>query len=172
MKKQFFPMTKGFTLVELLIVITIMIIFTGIGIFGLRNFTESRNVTLVAGDFASAVRLAKARAQSQVKPTTPECTNRTLDGYRLTLTSSGNRYVGYTINPICSNQVSPMVRQGSFPNALTVTATHTAFTFRTVNGVVEYSGGGNGPAVVTFRDANNQNTAVTIYQDGRVVGGS
>lgn len=172
MKKRIFLPHSGFTMVELLIVISIMAIFTGIGLIGLKSYTDQRSVSLAASEFATAVRLAKSRAQSQVKPDSGNCANLPLEGYRLQLsTNSAGEATAYSIYPLCGGQNGGIVRQADFPTSLTVIPTHTKITFRTVDGTVEHDGIQSGPTTITFSTPDNQNTTVTIYGDGRIEGG-
>jgi len=171
LKRNFLPQL-GFTLVELLIVMLIMVLFLGIGLVGLRSYGDQRSVSLAASDFATDVRLAKSRAQSQVKPSSGSCLTLPLEGYRVTLIiNSQGIATGYSINPVCGGQISAAVRQGSFLSSLTVRSTHSMVTFRTLTGIAEREGNPDSPTIVTFTGPNNQNATVTIYRDGRVEGG-
>ena len=62
--------SKGFTLLELIIVITILGISLAISAPGLRTMIANNRISSNASDFASALQLAKAEAVARINPVT------------------------------------------------------------------------------------------------------
>lgn len=54
--------SRGFTLIELMVVVALAAIFLGIGVPSFKNFVAGQRVKTAAGDFAMAVVFARAEA--------------------------------------------------------------------------------------------------------------
>lgn len=86
-KKKFSKVlvVKGFTLIELVVTLTIIAILSTIGIAAFVNQSRTSALQTGASQFVSALNLAKSRAMSQVKPSVCEGD---LEGYIVTITDS------------------------------------------------------------------------------------
>lgn len=73
--------SRGFTLVELVIVMTIIAILATVSLASLANYSQSQAVKQATYDLQTTMRLAKSYAQSQVKP--QSCGASVLNGYRV-----------------------------------------------------------------------------------------
>jgi prepilin-type N-terminal cleavage/methylation domain-containing protein len=68
MKKKFPMVNAGFTLIEVLITVTIMLLLVGGGIAAFVTFNERQVVINAARELQGGVRAAQQRAQSATKP--------------------------------------------------------------------------------------------------------
>jgi len=95
-------MTKGFTLIELIIVISVVTFMSIVGIVAYREYSQSQSLSAAAQDLAGTIQLAKSRSISQVKPST--CGTQSLDGYRINIPSFSQPE--YTISAICEGNAN------------------------------------------------------------------
>lgn len=86
---------RGYSLIEIIVVIAIGAILSGIGLFSLNTLNRRQVLVQNTKKIVSDIRLAKSLADAQQKPA--ECI--TLNGYRY-LISLGNQS---TIEAVCSN---------------------------------------------------------------------
>ena len=91
---------KGYTLVELLVSVTIIGLVFGVGYVAFRSFSQRQILDGAARDLRGQLRLAQEQALAGKK--TVDCTG-TLTGYQLNITSG----VSYDLEVYCTN--------GSFP---------------------------------------------------------
>ncbi len=115
--KHILTQQKGFTLIELTIVFTIMAIIGGIGFASYSTFSNRQKLDQAAYDLKAGIDEAKHMAVSRVKPSSCGATT-VLDGYRVTVcVSGGNCTVStnlYEITPICvpsPASPTPLVKQ-------------------------------------------------------------
>jgi len=87
---------KGYTLIEILVVITIGVIISGVGISGYREFSRRQALVGILKQTKADLRLAQQLALTGQKPEGQTCNK--LDGYTFAGTGSG-----YTITPNCIN---------------------------------------------------------------------
>ncbi|MEK7518261.1 MAG: prepilin-type N-terminal cleavage/methylation domain-containing protein [Patescibacteria group bacterium] len=81
---------KGFTLVELIVVISVMGVLSFLGVAGLYEYSKVQTLQNAAKDVVSVLNLAKSRALSQVRPSVSICAaSGVLNGYLVILASSG-----------------------------------------------------------------------------------
>lgn len=74
--------TNGFTVIEILVVISVMGILTVLGITSFSRYNDAQIVLSAAHDVESVLNQAKSRALSQVKET-PPCNNSALIKYEV-----------------------------------------------------------------------------------------
>jgi prepilin-type N-terminal cleavage/methylation domain-containing protein len=79
--KSLMARNSGFTLVELVIVMTIIAIISTVSLASLANYSQSQTVKQATYDVQTLFRQAKSYAQSQVKPAS--CGTSVLNGYRV-----------------------------------------------------------------------------------------
>ena len=82
---KFFQQKKGFTLIEILIVISVIAIISVSGIAALSTFQTNQLMNVTAKDLVSMLNLAKSRARTQVKPSDCVSPQKVLDGYEVRL---------------------------------------------------------------------------------------
>ncbi len=117
---------RGFTLIEIIVVFTIIAILSVIGVAAFVSYSRVQTLETSASNLKSTLFLAKSRALSQVKP--PEitqCNNQILNGYKVVLcpTSSSNTLCSspnsYVLGIICSN-FSYRVQSTNLPQNITI----------------------------------------------------
>ncbi|MBP7832503.1 MAG: type II secretion system protein [Candidatus Levybacteria bacterium] len=95
---------KGFTLIELTIVFTIIAVIGGIGFASYTSFSSRQKLDQAAYDLKAGIDEAKHMAISRVKPASCGATT-ALDGYRITICVNGGNCTNsanlYEITPIC-----------------------------------------------------------------------
>lgn len=89
---------KGFTLIELMVVLSVMAILGTLGIAGFTTYNQVQILQSATSDVVSVLNLAKSRAQSQIKPSSL-CPAGTLTGYSVII--AGNKK--YTLHLRCSS---------------------------------------------------------------------
>lgn len=94
---------KGFTLIELIVVISVTAVLSIVGIAAFVTYSQTQALSASAQDVATMLQVAKSRAQSQVKPDSVPC----LDGYRVDVYPQGT----YTLNAICGVNTYPIANQ-------------------------------------------------------------
>lgn len=122
---------RGFTLVEMLVSITIMLLMVGGGIAGYIQFND-RQIAVAAGSkLQSYLRLAQTKARSGDVPS--GCTQ--LTKYSVRLTNGSNQIQLYAV---CSNG-DVLVQQDTFDPSVSPTTNHT-INFRVLHGGIEGAG--------------------------------
>lgn len=88
-------MRRGFTLIEILVAISLLVILGGAGLVGYRQAARRQAVDGAAEKVVGALRQAQANAASGVKDTVA-CGSRQLTGWRVTFAANS-----YTIEGVC-----------------------------------------------------------------------
>jgi prepilin-type N-terminal cleavage/methylation domain-containing protein len=109
-KQSFFP---GFSLIELLVVVTITGILFGVGVAKYTDFNRSQILEQAAQELKNNLRLAQARALSGEKPS--GCT--VLDGYQVSFVSGGQNDT-YQIGAICGGNEAGEAETFSLPSVV------------------------------------------------------
>ena len=94
--------SKGFTLIELIVVIGIMSILTWQGLVNYGDFIKKQVVQEEGKDFVSILRKAQSDANTGYKPSTTCGASDSLVGYRVVGAVLTNTY---TVSAVCSNGV-------------------------------------------------------------------
>lgn len=89
---------EGFTLIELMVVLSVTAILSTLGIAGFTTYSQIQALQSATNDVATILSLAKSRAQSQVKPSALCDSFNTLDGYRVEISEPKS----YTLYLRCS----------------------------------------------------------------------
>ncbi len=165
-----FPHSQhGFTLIELMVAITIMALLSSFGIVSFVTYSRSQSLKAATQDFITVLQSAKASATSQIKPDT--CANTgVLDGYEVIRNSQSS----YSIGPVCggtydsaSSKTVTLPTNGnvSFDDGSSLT-----ILFQTVTGIVSFDPPqSNNYADVVLRESqSNATQTVRVYSDGRI----
>lgn len=91
--------SRGFTLIELIVVFSVIAIISTIGVAAFVGYSRTQTLNQAAIDLATNLNTAKSRASSQIKPSA-QCTSATvLNGYSVTVNTSARTY---SLNVVCS----------------------------------------------------------------------
>jgi prepilin-type N-terminal cleavage/methylation domain-containing protein len=115
--KTYLRNKNGFTLIELIVVFSVIAVLSTIGIASFVSYSRAQTLQQATNDFISVLNTAKARTAAQVKPS-PECaSSSTLQGYSVTVTLTGSSNT-YALNVICSG-VTTSIKTVSLPTGVT-----------------------------------------------------
>ena len=89
---------NGFTLLELIVVFTVIAILSTVGLASFVNYSRAQVLQQAYSDLLNTLNTAKSNAFSQVKP--PQCASYTLEGYSVSINTS--TWKSYSLNAICS----------------------------------------------------------------------
>lgn len=106
---------KGYTLIELFVVITISIIIFGVGIAGYREFSRRQALTGVLKQVKADLRLAQQLALTGQKPEGQTCTK--LDSYTFSSTNSNYTLTAKCINPEIATYI---IKTADMPTNITI----------------------------------------------------
>lgn len=110
-KKIFNP--KGFTLIELIIVFTVLAILSVGGIAAFVSYSQTQSLSNDRENIINILNLAKANTTSQLKPTLSGVCSGTLEGYSVIFTTSGANANTYNLYVRCTENTAspPLVRE-------------------------------------------------------------
>lgn len=80
----------GFTLIEIIVVFSILSVLSAVGLASFVTYSRTQAVTNERNNLILTLNVAKARAQSQVKPS--NCDTQTLNGYQVSINTINNTY--------------------------------------------------------------------------------
>lgn len=117
-------MKNGFTLIEFLVVFSVLAILSTLGIVALVNYSRIQALNAAASDVVAMLQTAKSRAQSQVKPTSGVCSGPSapaLTGYKVVVCPNScpadtTQYI-YRLDAICGSS-SQTTEQKILPNGI------------------------------------------------------
>lgn len=127
----------GFTLIELMVAISITAVLGTLGIAGFTNFNRAQVFQAASNEVVTLLNLAKSRAQSQIKPPALCSSSQTLEGYEVKITKPKDYALYLRCSRGISKQVDEWVRE--LPNDISVDASQTFF-FPIQTGGVENPG--------------------------------
>ena len=132
-----FGRQRGFTLIELMVVLSVTAVLGTLGVAGFINYNQVQVLQSSANDVATMLNLAKSRSQSQIKPTSL-CPTQSLDGYKLIIAAdSEGKYRKYTLYIRCSGADIKVSQQDkTLPSDLTFSS-YPSFLFPVVKGGVQ-----------------------------------
>ena len=108
--------SKGYTLIEVLVVLTIIGVLFSVGFASYRDFSRRQALAGIAKQIVGEMRLAQQMALSGEKPSA--CGNNVLDGIGFEiklLTQDSKDYYNYKIRAVCGGEPYPILKDYSFP---------------------------------------------------------
>ena len=94
------PVRQGFTLIELIIVVTVILVISVVTLLNYNSYTDRQRVKQAGITLRSDLRLAQTKATSGQKPFMCDATT-TLESYTVTFSDCGGIGACYEIQPIC-----------------------------------------------------------------------
>ncbi len=126
---------KGFTLIELMIVISVTAVLGTLGIAGFTSYNKIQTLQSAANDVTTILNLARSRALSQVKLGST-CKTQTLEGYGTEIFSNNS----YSLKIYCPRPTSEVLDKKTLPQGITFKSSPTTFFFPVLTGGVETQG--------------------------------
>ncbi len=118
----------GFTLLELLVVVSIMVLVFGISIASFNTFNKRERLQQAALNFKTALRYAQTRALSADKPSNCDQSD-TFVGMHVDFPNTGT----YTVTHECSSGLVGTVESTLLPTGIVFTSLPTAFTLKVLS---------------------------------------
>lgn len=115
---------RGYTLIELLVGITVISIVFSIGFAGYRQFSRRQALTGVSKNLSADLRLAQQLALTGQKPSGVTCT--VLNGYAFVVVSSST----YDLRADCTNNANLPFKTVNLPAGAALTASNTRTLFK------------------------------------------
>lgn len=154
---------KGYTLVEILISITILSLIFVSGYAGFREFSRRQFVNSQARAVVGDLRLIQSRAASGEKPDDLDCNlpNR-LQGYIFELVNDS----GYKLSARCSDK-NVLVKEEFFPDGLTIQATIQPILFKVLSQGTNLGAGLTSTITIT-ETVGGKVRAITVGAGGEI----
>ena len=130
-------MKQGYSLLEVLVAVTIIGILTGSSLVGYNRFQGRQGLKSAGEQLVSDLRLTQAKALSGEKATGwCQGANESLTGWRLVFTSS----TVYDIRGVCSSAATTTFKSITLPNSVTKSGGGSSVDFAAVNGTTSDNG--------------------------------
>ncbi len=129
--KDWFGALAGFTMIELVVVMGVIVLLTSIGAAGYNGFNDTQKLKQTGLTLKNNLRVAQTKAIAASKPSSG-CT--TLMGYVATFTANG-----YAINPQCTDGVIDDPTTVTFSAGVTFSPVPSSFFFTTLTGRISVS---------------------------------
>ena len=149
---------KGYTFVEILVVLLIMTIFLGVGVVSFRGFERRQEVEAGAREIISNLRLAQNEASAGVKPA--GCVGE-LKGHRFRAISGSPS--GYQVHAVCDNAV--LVKESFLAGSVSLTETGGDILFNTLAQGVDLTGSGR---ILITSSSENRCVGITVTEEGEI----
>lgn len=156
-------LSRGFTLIEILIVTGIIGVLTSLSIAAYSVYTRNQKFTNTVNDVYNMLQVAKSRASSQYAPS-EHCTYDPIDGYRF----DGYRVTIDSSDPTNGRVIMSVLCDGAKPmtvintGAVTVTSTESEITFKSLEGTVDT------PSNIEITITSGNSKTITIQPNGKI----
>ncbi|MCX6705598.1 MAG: prepilin-type N-terminal cleavage/methylation domain-containing protein [Candidatus Woesebacteria bacterium] len=153
-------MRKGYTLIEVLISLTIIGLLFGFGFASFRDFSRRQHLAGVARTIKGELRLVQGKASAAEKPA--GCDTKILSSYSFHITPPSS----YEVIANCSGGVNVTVKTENLPDGVTMISTQNTISFKVLGqgtNIVSV------PIVITFTQAGTNNKSyVTVTAGGEI----
>lgn len=158
-------LTKGFTLIEIILAIAIIALISFGSYAGFQKFSKQQNLNLTMDTLRNSLNEAKSKAMSQVIVTSAcKQATRTLEGYQVRFDASTNPDQYYYIEEVCSGVAAQTVKTIKLPPNVSFRTSPpppSLVRFLILTGLT------NGPATITLI-SGTQTKAITVDSSGRI----
>jgi type IV fimbrial biogenesis protein FimT len=151
----------GFTLIELVVVFSIMAVLATVGVASFVSYSRQQTLQQAANGFVATLNSARAKAVSQVKPAACVTAPKGLSAYRVQIILANN---SYKLEAICDG----------FPYTITTTTLPGGVTFdssaTTISAVsfAVISGGVTGSGIIVLHETGVPNKTITVTAGGLI----
>lgn len=145
----------GFTLIELIVVITVIGILSTVGVASFVEYSRSQTIRTAVAEYITILNTAKSRTFSQVKGS--NCQTKVINGYSVTVTSA----TSYRFDEVCGGS-SFLIESKTLPSTLTFSEPYPSFLFRVLTGGVT----GHGTATI---NGYGRSEVITVTAAGGVL---
>lgn len=150
---------KGYTLIEILIVLTIVGLLFSVGYASYRDFSRRQTLAGVAKTLQGDLRKAQQNAMSGIKPTGNMCNDpNTLSGYSFDIYSNGR----YQINALCTGGAI-VTNDITLSSDITIASSLDPILFKVLGSGTNIPEGG---AVITLTQISTGNTQTVLVGTG------
>lgn len=150
----------GFSLIELMVTVTVIMVLVGVGSYSISSFTQSRKVLTARDEILSQIKSARNLAvtnQLPDKSTNLNYVRVSMSGRTITVSAVNNSGAVVTASPYFSKvmEIDPSVTISMLNDMTAITS----FGFDGITGKLVNSSGDfiNGPVRVTVTDGTNSN---------------
>lgn len=156
--------SAGFTLIELMVVLSVTAILGTLGIVGFNNYNQAQTLQISTNEVVTMLNLAKSRAQSQIKIGT-NCANQgnSLDSYSVTIVQNSYGLAIHCSNGL--NNLSDIIYSKTVPNDISFDlslTSPTTYSFPVLTGGVVAGG------QIALKNKNNNYKCISINSLGGV----
>ncbi len=160
----------GYTLIEILVALTIIGLLFGVGYANFRSFSQRQVLVGVVKQIQGDLRLAQQMALSGQKPSELGCLTNSLDGIRFGVTTSAP-YI-YQLRAVCGSVENnyPIIKEFDFPADVTpapVTFTPNPILFKVLGNGTNIPEGESISIILTQVGTNNKAT-ITVTSGGEI----
>lgn len=154
---------QGFSLIELLVAISIAGTLIALGIANYRGYSQRQSLESVVRSVKSDFRLAQEYASIGKKPTVCD-SNSTLSGYRFERVDNQSYKISAVCPPISPN---PVIKTANLPSGYTYSLSPTSITFKALSmGLEDFGITGN--AYFTINDSLGNSKSISISPKGTI----
>jgi prepilin-type N-terminal cleavage/methylation domain-containing protein len=160
----------GYTLIEILVALTIIGLLFGVGYANFRSFSQRQILVGIVKQVQGDLRSAQQMALSGQKPNELGCIANSLDGIRFGLTTSAP--YTYQLRAVCGSVENnyPIIKEYEFPGDVTpapVTFTPNPIIFKVLGNGTNIPAGQSVAITLTQTGTNNRAT-VTVTSGGEI----